>query len=133
MAYAHDIETAESAFLVGKRRPLTDFPVWKQWVIRAVYFLLGWDNGQAIEVQSICTTKELAQEMASKPGWFLIRLPINTSLPDEPCQFKEHEFPASGVHYQHTAPLAAVSTAEIDNLKKLDQQVDELVRKVRAG
>jgi hypothetical protein len=131
MAAASDIEVLETAFLVGKRRPLADLPTWKRWLVRAIYRFLGYDNGAAVEVQAICTTEELARDVANKPGWFLVELPINVSLPEEPCQFKAHEFPASGVAGQHhRIPLAAVN---INQIHALEKQSEDLVRKVRAG
>lgn len=134
MAVANEINALDTAFLVGKRRPLADFPAWKRWAVRAVYFVLGWDNGAAIEVQSICTTEERARDMANKPGWFLIQLPINVSLPDEPCQFKAHEFPASGVAGQYSrVPLAAVRTSEIRALQMVDEEAKRIAGKLRAG
>lgn len=137
MARAQEIQIIDTAFLVGKRRPLTDFPWWKRQIVRAVYFFLGWSNGDAVEVQAICTDRELAADMANKPGWFFVRLPINTSLPDEPCQFREQEFPRSDIapRYERARPipLEAVRVSDIEKLKELKQQVEELVRMTKTG
>lgn len=131
MARTKDIDVLETAFLVGKRRPLSEIPTWKRWIIRGIYFVLGWDNGAAVEVQAICTTAELARDVANKPGWFLIELPINVSLPEEPCQFKVHEFPQSDVSDQsRRVPLAAVP---VDQIKQLERETSEMLCKIRAS
>lgn len=131
MARTSDIDVLETAFLVGKRRPISEFPAWKRWVIRGIYFVLGWDNGAAVEVQAICTTAERAREMAIPDGWFLIELPINVSLPEEPCQFKVHEFPQSDVQDQsRRVPLAAVP---VDHIKELERQTREMLCRIRAS
>jgi hypothetical protein len=137
MATASEIQVIDTAFLVGKRRPLTDFPFWKRWIIRAIYFALGWSDGDAVEVQSICTSRELAADMANKPGWFFVRLPINTPLPDEPCQFREQEFPNSEIakRYErtHPEPLRAVMPEDLKHLEELDERLRNLVKSARAG
>jgi hypothetical protein len=137
MAHAQEIQVIDTAFLVGKRRPLTDFPFWKRWIIRAIYFALGWSDGDAVEVQSICTSRELAADMANKPGWFFVRLPINTPLPDEPCQFREQEFPNSDIarRYErtHPEPLRAVMPEDLKHLEELDERLRNLVKSARAG
>lgn len=137
MARAQEIQTLDTAFLVGKRRPLTEFcPKWKRWIVRAVFFALNWSNGDAVEVQAICTDRELAVDLANRwPSGFFVRLPINTPLPDEPCTFREQEFPrseAAGI-YERTSRAPLLSKGDIKNLKQLDEQLKDLVRSARAG
>ena len=137
MARTCEIETIETAFFVGKRRPLSDFPLWKQWLVRFIYFALGWSNGDAVEAMAICTDKALAEDMANKPGWFLVRLPINTPLPDEPCQFREHTFPHSEEQERYeterTVPVVAVRASVLQDVRRVEEQVDRLWRSTRAG
>lgn len=126
MARAGDLETLECAWYVGKRRPLSDLPFWKRWLVRAVYFTVGWCTGDGIEAQAICTSKELAEQMASEDGWFYHELPINVPLPDETCRFRAHVFPTSEAAAKYDSlrlPVAAVRVAEIEQLERKVEQV----------
>lgn len=136
VAQARDIETVETAFFVGQRRPLERVPGWKGWVLRAIYFAFGWSCGDDVEGQAVCTSLELAKEMANKPGWFYLELPINTPLPDEMCHFKAHDFPSSEVRERYearTTPIAAVRLNVVSELKKVSKDLEELTRAARAG
>lgn len=86
---------AERAFLVWKRRPLSDLPLWKRSLIRFVYFVAEWSTGDGIEFQAIITDEELAKDLASRPGWAVHELPVNECLPEETCQYGKHLFPSS--------------------------------------
>lgn len=126
VARVGEIETLECAWYVGRRRPLSDLPFWKRWLVRAVYFTVGWCTGDGIEAQAICTSKELAEEMASQDGWFYHELPINVPLPDETCKFRAHVFPTSEVsdRYEHLRlPVAAVRVSEIEQLHRKAEQI----------
>lgn len=132
VARAGEMETLECAWYVGKRRPLSDLPFWKRWLVRAVYFSVGWCTGDGIEAQAICTSKELAEEMAKEDGWFYHELPINVPLPDETCRFRAHVFPASEAsgRYEHLRlPVAAVRVSEIE---QLERKVEQVIRSASA-
>lgn len=129
MAIVHDIEILRSAFYVGRRRPLSDLAWWKRWLVRAVYFTVGWCTGDGIEAQAICTSRELAEQMASRPGWFIHELPINTPLPDETCRYRLHVFPGSDANRRYEAfnlPLVAVNTNEVES------KIDQIIRSASA-
>lgn len=83
------------AFHVGKRRPLSDLPLWKRTIIRWSYWLTGWCTGDAVESLAITTDEDLAKEMASRPGGFYEPLPLNVALPDQICFYKCQAFPLS--------------------------------------
>lgn len=132
MAQATEIETLDSAWYVGRRRPLSQLPRWKRWLVRAVYFMVGWSTGDGIEAQAICTTKERAEQMAEQDGWFYHELPINISLPAETCKFRAHVFPLSDAREKYEAmrlPVAAVSHATI---KKAEQKIEQIIRSASA-
>lgn len=132
MAKASEIESLECAWYVGKRRPLSDLPAWKRWLVRSVYFAVGWCTADGVEAQAICTSKELAEEMAGKNGWFYHELPINIPLPDETCRFRAHVFPSSEVAQRYEAlrlPIGAVKVAEIEQVQR---KIDRLVRSASA-
>lgn len=132
VAKASEIESLECAWYVGKRRPLSDLAFWKRWLVRAVYFTVGWCTGDGIEAQAICTSKELAEEMAKPDGWFYHELPINVSLPDQTCKFRAHVFPSSEARGKYEAmqlPIGAVKTAKI---REVEQKVEQIIRSASA-
>lgn len=101
-------------------------------MVRAVYFTVGWCTGDGIEAQAICTSKELAEEMATQNGWFYHELPINTPLPDETCRFRAHVFPSSDVAAKYEnlrLPVAAVRVSEIE---QLERKVEQVIRSASA-
>ena len=91
-----------------------------------MYFTVGWNTGDGIEAQAICTTKELAEEMAKPDGWFYHELPINVPLPDETCRFRAHVFPSSEARPKYEsarAPLVAVRVSDLERAERLSEQI----------
>lgn len=132
MARAEEIETLECAWYVGKRRPLSDLSRWKRWLVRAVYFTVGWCTGDGIEAQAICTSKELAQEMASQDGWFYHELPINVPLPDETCRFRAHVFPTSEAGDRYESLRLPVAAVRVSQIEQVERKVEQVIRSASA-
>lgn len=105
----HPLHIQGSAFFVGGRPVIGG---WRLWVARRVYFWLGVSD---VEGKSICTDKKLAAKMASVPGGFFMELPVNASLPEEPCQYGLHSFPSAEPNdYPHRLlRLVAVTRADM--------------------
>lgn len=132
MAQAGEIETLESAWYVGRRRPLSDLSFWKRWLVRAVYFTVGWCTGDGIEAQAICTSKELAEQMAGQDGWFYHELPINIPLPDETCKFRAHVFPSSEARDRYEALRLPVAAVRVSQIEQLERKVEQVIRSASA-
>jgi hypothetical protein len=132
LAQAGDLETLESAWYVGRRRPLSDLPFWKRWLVRAVYFTVGWCTGDGIEAQAICTSKELAEEMAKQDGWFFHELPINTPLPGETCRFRAHVFPSSDARGKYEAMRLPLGAVRLSTIQEAERKVEQIIRSASA-
>ena len=132
MAQASELEALECAWYVGRRRPLSDLPFWKRWLVRAVYFTVGWCTGDGIEAQAICTSRELAEQLASQNGWFYHELPINTPLPDETCRFRAHIFPSSEAREKYERLKLPVAAVRIAQIEQLERKVEQVVRSASA-
>lgn len=87
------LEGVESARVVGRNVLLSEFCFWKRCVIRFCYFLTNYAPGDAISLQAICTTKEIAQSFARDGSYFGCELPVDENLPHSPVQFGEFNFP----------------------------------------
>lgn len=90
-------EHVKFEFAVFQRRPLDSLPPWKRWLVRAVYFLVDWQTADGEEKQAICTDEAIAKAIVAAGGsnWFYHRLPVNVSLPSEPCKLDGVRFPLS--------------------------------------
>ena len=132
VAKTSEIDCIDCAWYVGKRRPLSDLPFWKRWLVRAVYFTVGWSTGDGIEAQAICTSKELAEEMASKDGWFYHELPINVPLPDETCKFRAHAFPSSDAASKYEKLRLPVAAVRVSEIEQLERKVEQVIRSASA-
>lgn len=131
VALASDIQVLQSAYLVGKRKPVSELPrIWR-WLARKAYQYTGWASDYGIESQAICTSRELADEMVVNggPNWFVQELPINTPLPDETCKFRLMTFPGSdavAVYDHRHAPFIAVPRKDVAELANVEKRLDEL-------
>jgi hypothetical protein len=130
MALARDIEVLPSAFLVGKRKPISELPQPWRWLARKVYQYTGWASDYGIETQAICTSEEMADALIAKyPNWFKQELPINTPLPDVTCKFRLMTFPKSDspeTYEKRRAPFVAIPRKDIVQLAKLENKLGEL-------
>lgn len=91
----------ERAYLVGKRRPLTDLSAEKQALIRGAYAETDWASEYSVEVLGIYTDRETAIAAAAIPGGYIHELPVNGSLPEETIRYRDHVFPLSDKPNQH--------------------------------
>ena len=137
MAKADELEQLETAYYVGRKVPLAEVvPPFVAWLLRKIFFryrfaLAGRDaDCFAVSPQAICTTKELAVDMANKPGWFYHQLPINTSLPVEVCTFKEHVFPASPAAKTYKEAKFKVRAIKETDLQRLTDEMDAKAEEV---
>lgn len=107
------LSNLDSVFVVVKRKPLTEVPRLYRWLARWVYFRIGWASDYCTELIGVYTSKSDAWHVANGPGLAIMEVPLNASLPDETCQFRCHEFPATDTEgrtrYQHrTLDLVAI-------------------------
>ena len=115
-----------SVFLVGKRPPLTGYPMLWRVLARWVYRRLNWAPDYGIEYQGVFTSEAAARHAASAPGMFYIELPLNSELPEETAQWGAHDFPLSDASsdYRHRRwPLIAVSRRDLEMLEAKIEQV----------
>lgn len=111
-----------TAFFVGKRRPLAELSFWHRLWVKWCYRGSGWASDYSVEAVGIYTHREDAIKAASIPGGFYHELPVNASLPDVPCGFREHAFPLSSRN-GHRSNMEAVPC---DMLLELAARVDRL-------
>lgn len=128
----HILDGAESAFLVGKRAPLDRLPKVLAELARKTYFKLGSLLFGGIEGLSICTSKQLADDFASRPGRFVLELPVDECLPDELVQFGYHNFPASQASPRYLNRRFKFTVIDIEQFKALAYQVSLHRHKVLA-
>lgn len=136
MALASDVQILPSAYFVGKRKPISELPWLWRWLARMVYWHTGWASDYGVEGQAICTSREMAEELCSKPNWFMQELPINTPLPDETCKFRLMTFPSSDAadgYRKRRAPFIALPERDLDKLVKVERELDQLQACIEKG
>lgn len=82
------------AYLVGRRRPLTDLPLEQQQKIREAYAETNWCP-DAYECMGIFTSPIAAMEAANQPGFFFLELPIDSMSPDALGRYGLQDHPTS--------------------------------------
>lgn len=130
------LAAVEVAWLVGKRRPITDLSSEKQEQVRRAYADTEWASDYCLDVIGIYTTMEAARAAADKPGYFFVRLPVNAAYPDEPGRYGIQDFPASDASnwYQQTSPgFEQVERTEIERAHQLTHQVCASLEEVLAN
>ncbi len=92
-----ETEGVKYQWVVLQRRPLSDLPPWKRWLVRYVYRLVDWQTADGEEKQAICETEAVAKAIcaAGGPNWFYHRLPVNATLPAQTCKLDGVRFPQS--------------------------------------
>lgn len=128
----HILDGAESAFLVGKRAALDRLPEWIVELARKTYFRFGSIIFGGIEGLSICTSKELADDFASRPGRFVLELPVDECLPDKVVQYGYHNYPASKASARYLNRRFKFAAVDIEQLRTLAYQVSLHRHKVMA-
>lgn len=107
-----------SVYLVAKRPPLSIHPPLWRYLARLVYKRIGWCPDHGIEYIGIYTSEAEARHAAGGDGYFYMELPLNSSLPDEVCQFGTHDFPHSEASHEYRnrrMPFVARRRKELDS------------------
>lgn len=133
------------AYFIGQRLLLSDQPLWRQWPVRFVNWLVGWNGGPEIQGSAITFTTDRAIQLSSKHGYFKMQVPvdtgeINSSLPEEAVRYGDNEdqFPLSPQTfiYRHGEALEVKPCAQIlaeqKGVEALINQVDGIRKKLKA-
>jgi hypothetical protein len=127
-----------TAYVVVQQKPLDQDPLvprWVKWFLRWVYFRYNWaatgHDGKSytkLDFVGIFDSAAAARWAAMVPGGSYKELPLNTSLPEESCQFGNYDHPmseASPEYRNREMPFVAVARADLDALGlKIEQTVD---------
>lgn len=131
----HDFPTA---YVVIQQKPLDEdphVPYFIKWLLRRIYHWYGWaatgHDGKSyckLEFVGIFDNATAARWAAMIPGGSYRELPLNTSLPEETCQFGNYDHPLSteSAEYRHRRmPFVAVKREDLDALGvKIEQTID---------
>lgn len=118
----------ETAYVVGYRRPLSDLSQEKQKQIRDAYADTEWATDYSIELAGIYTSHALAKKAASKPGHFLMSLPVNSSRPEANGRYGLQQHPASDAAkwYEKTSPeMVGVDHIERRELERVIRRCND--------
>lgn len=131
-----------SVFLVARRPPLSEHPLFWRWLARLVYQRINWAPDYGIEYQGVYTDEAEARYAASEVGGFVIAMPLNACLPLETCQYGTHDFPLSEVSHEYRNrkfPFVAVlrngsddHRSKFDRLQQKIVETDPIVEGFRA-
>lgn len=131
----------DSGYVIGQRKLLSEEPYWRQWPVRLVSWLVGWNGGPEIQGSTITFDKDRAIYLSSKRGWFKMHLPIDPAvLPEETVEFGDNQdqFPLSDqtlIYHRGDAltvkPCAQIM-AEQKGVEALTAQVDRIREKLKA-
>lgn len=104
------LRAGHDAWLVVKRRPISELSRAKRWLVRFAYWHTTWSSDYAVEYIGIFTDEEAAKRMASFPGGCVHKLPVNGALPlNRIVQYGQHTFPLSDARARYEArPCEAV-------------------------
>lgn len=122
----------DSVFLVARRPPLSEHPLFWRWLARLVYQRINWAPDYGIEYQGVYTDEAEARYAASEVGGFVIAMPLNACLPLQTCQYGTHDFPlseASNEYRNRKFPFVAVLRRDLDDC--LRPKFDRLQGKIR--
>lgn len=133
-----------TAYVVLQQKSLDDDPhvPWViKWLLRWVYFRYGWaavgHDGKSytkLEFIGVYDTATEARWAAMVPGGSYRELPLNSSLPQETCQFKVHDFPRSPVsadYRNRKLEFAAVPVRELQRLDQATHLTDRIVEEFK--
>lgn len=109
----------EVLYRVGKHsRPLSDYSLWARWLIRAVYFLTGYQTTS--EDIAIASSTDKADEMCVDGSYFYKPLYVDVPLPDEPCAIGPVVWPRSEarkLYERHTPDMVAIPRQDFEALR----------------
>lgn len=133
-----------SAYFIGQRLLLSDQPLWRQWPVRLVNWLVGWNGGPEIQGSAITFTKDRAIQLSSRHGYFKMEVPLvvgeeDSALPEATVSYGDNDdqFPLSPQTfiYSHGEPLEAKPCAQIraeeEGVRALISKVDGIREKLR--
>lgn len=93
-----------TVYYVSKREPISRLSFLRRWLVRFTYLRCEWASDYSVQSMGVYTDKDAAlaeaQRRSEQSGdtWAVKGLPINTCLPDEPCEFGMHcVFPGSAI------------------------------------
>lgn len=133
-----------TAYVVVQQKSLENdphVPRLLKWFLRWVYFRYGWaavdHNGKSycsLQFVGIYDTATEARWAAMVPGGSYRELPLNSSLPEETCQFRVHDFPHSPISTDYRNRKLAFAAVPIRELQRLDEAThltDHLVQECK--
>jgi hypothetical protein len=121
----------KDAYVVCKRRPLSELSPEKQQQIRQAYKDTDWSSDYSIEFVEICTDEVGAIEAASIPGGFIQQIPINAALPDVPIRYGRHTFPLSPareMYEEQESEIMAVRRSDMEQIMHKACEVKQAAR-----
>lgn len=119
-----------SVFIVGRRPPLSSFPLIWQWLAKLVYKRLRWTG---IDYGGVFLAEPEARFAASEYGGFYMEVPWGSCLPPETCQYGNHDFPLSrnSIEYRRRMfPFVAIHRDTLAKVFEFEQRLEELERKL---
>lgn len=115
-----------AVYLVAARPPITHLPyLWRR-LAKLVYDKFHWCPDYGIDYRGVYTDEAEARHAASAPGMFYMELPLNGSLPPEPCQFGKHDFPLSEFSSEYRNRQPAYVAVSRRDLARLGRKIEEL-------
>lgn len=116
-----------SGYFIGQRKLLSGEPYWRQWPVRLVNWLVGWNGGPEIQGSAITFTKDCAIRLSSRPGYFKMEVPLvvggdDSSLPEAVVSYGDNDdqFPLSPQTfiYRHGESLESVPAKDLRQLQE---------------
>lgn len=138
----HPLHGLRSAFYICERKSMKDLARLRRWLIRLVYAKCDWASDYCIHDMGIFTDREVAEEIARQKSeetgnlWSVKELPVNGLLPDRAVRYGFYSFPTSeadGLYRKHRTVFDAVEHQDVELVKKVAGQMDELMSLVRSG
>jgi hypothetical protein len=131
-----EVRALGTMYAVGKRRPITELSPEKQRQVRDAYRDTLWASDFGVEMQGICTSRALAEQIVKDhgPNWFCVKLPIDSILTEETVQGEwAVRFPESDVAdlYENlSASTIAMSTTQ---LRLLEEEAERLLSIIKSA
>lgn len=138
----HPLTGLESAYYICMKEPLeTIASPFRRFFIRLIYFRWQWYSGQSVHDMGVFTDREVAESVAAQKRtetgkeWAVKELPVNGLLPERAVRYGFYSFPGSkydAKYRNRRTQFEAVATADLAQVGKLKQQIDQFTASVRA-
>lgn len=141
----HDPTETRTAYVALQQKSLKDDPLvprWVKWLLRMIYWKYNWaatdHDGKSyckLDFIGIFDNATDARWAAMVPGGSYRELPLNTSLPEDSCQFGTYDHPlsdASPDYRNRQMPFVAVARKELEKLHEATGHTDEIVEYYRS-